>query len=336
MTAQPDLPLHLWDDHAQHPAYRDASAEERTRIDQFRRDGVVVLPGAIEGELVERVRRQLAGCRQLWRSDRIQDAWRHRPAVRELAAHPRILAELRRLYGREPLPFQTLGFRVGTSQPAHADDVHFDSIPHGFMCGVWVALEDVGADQGPLRYHPGTHLQPLVELAEARRADGTFCYPTYEELLAQRLEGTTVVDFEARAGDAIVWAAGTVHGGAPVRSVGSTRWSQATHYFFEDCIYVTPMRGDPTTGAHRIREPLVDIRSGRPVPHLRHGRAARLLRVGSGMAHVLEEADRPSALRRATSRARSAAAHLGRRTRAARWAATGRAVRLASWRRTEP
>lgn len=29
------------------------------------------------------------------------------------------------------------------------------------MCGVWVALEDVGPDQGPLVYYPGSHRWPI-------------------------------------------------------------------------------------------------------------------------------------------------------------------------------
>ena len=59
-------------------------------------------------------------------------------------------------YGREPLPFQTLNFRVGTQQEPHSDAFHFNSDPPGFMCGVWVALEDIDEASGPLVYFPGS------------------------------------------------------------------------------------------------------------------------------------------------------------------------------------
>ena len=43
------------------------------------------------------------------------------------------LDALRELYQREPRPFQTLNFPVGTMQKPHADSVHFNSGPAGFM-----------------------------------------------------------------------------------------------------------------------------------------------------------------------------------------------------------
>ena len=88
--------------------------------------------------------------------------------MRALATAPKVLALLDELYGREPLPFQTLNFRRGTQQAPHSDALHFSTIPAGFMCGVWVALEDMDMDNGPLVYYPGSHLLPEVHDAGAR------------------------------------------------------------------------------------------------------------------------------------------------------------------------
>ena len=71
-----------------------------------------------------------------------------------------ILRLLETLYGRPAFPFQTLTFPVGTQQPPHSDSVHFSAVPDGFMCGVWVALEDIDTDNGPLIYYPGSHRWP--------------------------------------------------------------------------------------------------------------------------------------------------------------------------------
>src|SRR5262245_34686532 len=49
-------------------------------------------------------------------SRRIQDAWKIDADVKLIATAPRVLAVLRDLYGREPRPFQTLNFRVGSEQ----------------------------------------------------------------------------------------------------------------------------------------------------------------------------------------------------------------------------
>ena len=85
---------------------------------------------------------------------RAQDLhWWH-DSVKRLALHPRVLATVAELYGVAPLAFQTLNFEVGTEQPPHSDTVHFNSIPAGWMCGVWIALEDIGPEQGPFSRSP--------------------------------------------------------------------------------------------------------------------------------------------------------------------------------------
>lgn len=99
-----------------------------------------------------------------WRENRglrVQDAYRFNADVQRIAANPQILALLSTLYGRQAWPFQTLNFPVGTQQHFHSDAVHFSSVPERFMCGVWVALEDVGPEQGPLKYYSGTHKWPI-------------------------------------------------------------------------------------------------------------------------------------------------------------------------------
>ena len=91
----------------------------------------------------------------------VQDAWRVDDDVKSLACNADILALLKKLYGRAPFPFQTLNFRHGSEQHMHTDAVHFSSNPERFMCGVWVALEEVHAGNGPLFYYEGSHRWPI-------------------------------------------------------------------------------------------------------------------------------------------------------------------------------
>ena len=112
---------------------------------------------------------------------RIQDAWQFSSDVRSIATSEPILRILRFLYGREPIPFQTLNFPVPTEQRAHSDTVHFNTVPHGFMCGVWVALEDVDADNGPLFYYPGSQNLPVNHMQDLGLRSGAEFYPQYEE-----------------------------------------------------------------------------------------------------------------------------------------------------------
>ena len=95
--------------------------------------------------------------------NRIQDAWTESEAVRSLAVAPKVLSLLETLYGKRPIPFQTLNFLRGSQQQTHSDSFHFHSFPKHYMCGVWVALEDLTEDNGPLHYYPGSHLLPDYE-----------------------------------------------------------------------------------------------------------------------------------------------------------------------------
>lgn len=179
---------------------------------------------------------------------RIQDAWRVSDNVRAVARAPAVLEVLSELYGRSPRPFQTLNFRVGTQQAPHSDTIHFNSEPAGFMCGVWLALEDIDMDNGPLVYYPGSQRLPEVRMSEVGVRAAAEEYPSYEAYIAKVIdrEGLEPSHATLRRGEALVWAANLLHGGAPQRNPDRTRLSQVTHYFFEGCRYWTPLLSEET------------------------------------------------------------------------------------------
>jgi hypothetical protein len=195
---------------------------------------------------------------------RVQDAWLRAPAVRQLALHPTINAFLRAAYGREPFPFQTLSFRTGSEQPLHADTIHFHSVPERFMCGVWFALEDVKPDAGPLIYHVGSHRLPVMTLQDAGLI-GRSRPAAYEEhylpAFQRRIAESGLPQERAliRKGQAFMWAANLAHGGAPITREGATRRSLVAHYYFEGCLYHTPLQADGPR--LRLRAPS-DLRTG--------------------------------------------------------------------------
>jgi ectoine hydroxylase-related dioxygenase (phytanoyl-CoA dioxygenase family) len=233
---------------------------------QFERDGYLVIEEAVAPEalldaIVEALR-DLYG-KPLHERDgvvyyrnRIQDAWRIDEHVKALALAPRILALLQDLFGRKPLPFQTINFRIGSQQKAHSDALHFNSEPEGFMCGVWVALEDVDMDNGPVVFYPGSHRLPFVSMADAGLEANESSYGDYERHIEQLIQrdGLEPRFATIEKGQALVWAANLLHGGAPQPDRTRSRHSQVTHYFFEGCRYWAPMvsEGDDV----RWREPV--------------------------------------------------------------------------------
>lgn len=202
---------------------------------------------------------------------RIQDAWKEDEDVRALAANQTVINLLSKLYGRNAFPFQTLNFPVGTQQDAHSDSVHFSSLPERFMCGVWLAMEDIGPDAGPLFYHPGSHRWPIMSNALIeRRGYGSDLMsaqdpygPAWRALCDA--QGSQKEVFLARKGQALIWCANLLHGGSPQNNPALTRWSQVTHYYFDDCIYYTPAFSDEAVGRLQLRDP-VSVSDGRLRP----------------------------------------------------------------------
>jgi len=207
---------------------------------------------------------------------RVQDCWNTNPIVRDFATNPRILDLLEQLYGRRPFPFQTLNFPVGTEQHFHTDAVHFSCCPERFMCGVWIALEDIDESAGPLVYYPGSHKLPIFkneEFGHCVKRGVRAQQNIYEQGWRALVEavGLKPKRFLPRKGQALIWAANLLHGGDEHSDPERTRWSQVTHYYFRDCIYYTPMESSPFLGNVAVRT-VIDIGTGRVVPNSLCGR----------------------------------------------------------------
>ena len=252
--------------------YRSATTARQELADAFHTQGYVVVPDLVPDATVLAARSagEAEYARRRAGTDRVTDAWRWRPGTRALAVDPATLDLVTFLLGRRAVPFQTLTFRTGTEQRAHADTIHFDTLPAGFTCGVWVALEDVADDQGPLVVHPGSHRVPPSYPEDLGLAPGDgssgFDRTRYEDAVAEQVRDLPPRRLPVVRGTAVVWAADLVHGGAPVDRPGSTRWSQVTHFFGEGCVYVTPQRSRRDEDRYAVRDPLVNVATGRPEP----------------------------------------------------------------------
>lgn len=206
---------------------------------------------------------------------RLQDGWRFCSAISSLAGHPLVLQLLETLYGRSPFCFQTLNFPVGSQQHFHSDALHFHSYPFGFMCGVWIALEDIQAGSGPLVYYPGSHRLPYCSAeSEGFSPEQVAAEPhpqrLFEPFWRQQVKqgGFAAESFLPRQGQALIWHANLLHGGLPVQQRQLTRWSQVSHYYFHGCLYTTPMHSFClAAGGARLRDPIDVGQPKRRFPH---------------------------------------------------------------------
>jgi len=234
----------------------------QTQIDEFHRDGYVIADFGFADADIESLK---AALHPVYNPEhlkapsfgaRIQDAWKFTREAHTLATNANVLSALEQLYGRRPLPFQTLNFPVGTQQRTHSDTIHFNSQPAGFMAGVWVALEDIDDNNGPLEYYPGSHLLPEVSMQDAGLEAGYHNYGGYEDFIAEHVKATGIAPAYGLMpkGHALIWHANLLHGGSQQKDPRRTRHSQVTHYFFEDCKYYTPMHSTPDKLAYRKPE----------------------------------------------------------------------------------
>lgn len=258
--------------------------QERDIAVRLNRSGFAVFdfPDASINDRIDRIRSRLgvrlgladdgSGDFAALSGKRIQDAWQFDEDVQAIAANPTVLDLLGKLYGRRAFPFQTLNFPVGTEQWLHTDSVHFSSIPERFMCGVWLAMEDVGPDSGPLTYVPGSHRWPVMNNTIIGRrgwksnpvsAQDPYAVGWDALIKAQNAQQEF---FCARKGQALIWCANLLHGGSRRLDEQLTRWSQVTHYYFDECLYYTPAFSDEPLGRLDLREPM-DVGTGRKVPN---------------------------------------------------------------------
>ncbi|RVU26991.1 phytanoyl-CoA dioxygenase family protein [Sandaracinomonas limnophila] len=254
---------------------KDFSEDELKLVRDFNQNGFAVIKNAYSDEEINAVKKEMDekafnpqfNYENMRDERRSQDLWMYSEPVRQMSCKPSILSVLEKLYDREVVPFQTLNFKFGSQQRAHSDTIHFSSLPPRFMCGVWVALEDITEENGPLFYYPGSHKTPEFNFNDFRSdmLDSSYDnYTQYEDFIEDYL---SVTDFKknvfmAKKGDALIWSSNIIHGGSPVLKEGTSRYSQVTHYFFKDCLYYTPMNSNTLTGEWAMRTSLKNMRNG--------------------------------------------------------------------------
>jgi len=218
---------------------------------QFRRPPAwldITSPGTYQGNRTVPLR--LASQRVRLRSYRLKDAALIRESVWEqIANDERLLSVIEALIGPTGRLVSSLLFERGSQQSLHDDTWYYlaSDAPAGLV-GVWVALEDVHVDSGPLTYIPGSHRRPEVVLnrnADVKDRRLRLAFPFFPSSMAP-LEmqdaayrdalkwvagnGLRVQRFLAQVGDVGIWSERLLHGGDHVKNWFRTRRSLVLHY----------------------------------------------------------------------------------------------------------
>jgi len=241
----------------------------------YLRDGLIIVPGAIPVELLEAFDQDLDRLsdldsappllgsieidgpnkyyqarylRNLGVKDfrleppglKLVDLQRFLPSAEQLAFHPVITSFLSELFGSPAALIQSLTFWKGSEQSVHQD---FSYVHHhrelAHLAAVWIPLEDIKADAGPLVYYPGSHRPDELGffdwgggsiLASRDAPDSTFtAYGAHLEKQLRVHKRKSQI-FLPRRGDILIWHGALVHGGTPMNNPDLTRKSYVCHY----------------------------------------------------------------------------------------------------------
>lgn len=220
-------------------------------LENLERDGFVVVSGAVDAALVDELNQRIARFKQRnakaasrnldehGRLYRVVNLHLAVDALTRLLTDNRAIAVCDRFFGEPTSLYTSLYYERGSEQGLHRDTPLFATTPAERYMGVWVALDDVSDDNGPLMVVPGSHKLPPVDVQALRRevfGDGPIDpmapagWTAYQAVVAAQCEtaGLTARPVHVARGDVIIWHPQLFHGGAP-HAAARTRRSVVMH-----------------------------------------------------------------------------------------------------------
>ena len=225
----------------------------RPEVEQFLNDGVAIVKAGVPREFALEMKAYFDEIKQLNAElfeqaknedgalQRLGNMHRAFPRFLELFTRNRALAVQDYLFGAPTSLYTTLFFEQGSQQPFHRDTPLFCTRPEYTYCGMWVPMEDIDAENGPLKYFRGGHLLPeqnrqqiakqrYPDLNDVPYNDGEL-WITYQDGVAAECRRLGLQEVEAHlgAGDTLIWHPQMPHGGAAHLDKTRTRCSMVFH-----------------------------------------------------------------------------------------------------------
>lgn len=222
--------------------------ESRESILSFTENGYLIIRNYLLFTVVETVNNEIEkllteGKVNFNDRKKIMFAIHHSNLLRNIGEDKRLTDFLGALLGGDAMLFQSINFIMGSEQRTHSDSIHMTTYPLGGLLGVWIALDDINENNGPLHYYPGSHKLPYYLNSDydndgSALLIGKQSYNAYEEMIAAKIKEKAIKKeiFTANKGDLLVWHANLFHGGESHKDKSLTRKSMVLHYFKKDSI----------------------------------------------------------------------------------------------------
>ena len=198
------------------------------------------------------------------KSPRIVEAWKDISEIRKIAYDKILIKLLKALKNnKKPIPFSSINFMKGTEQPMHSDYIHFATLPHNYLLGVWIAMEDINKDSGPLAIVEKSHKFPIlsneklhlkIPKNEKELKKNYTIYENYIKNLINKNK-SEIKELPIKKSDIIIWDANLLHGALKIKNNKLTRKSMVLHYHFADCKkYYNPIYSMTSKKIYALRD----------------------------------------------------------------------------------
>lgn len=195
-------------------------------------------------------------------SYRIADLHTYSEAALSLYLQPQVFEYIELILGEPAIATQSLYFEWGSQQQLHRDSVYSAHLMRpDHLLVAWIALEDIGADSGPVTYVPGSHRVPYY-----RYSSGQFAFElsqdsdrearAAEEWYRGRCQeaGLSAEVFTCARGDVLLWHPSLIHGGSPPVDRSLTRKSLVVQYSTESTMWRTQNSYVEGSGDSEVRD----------------------------------------------------------------------------------
>jgi phytanoyl-CoA hydroxylase len=228
--------------------FKNSSSEVQNHFLDYPKNGYIILKNYLSNKTVDDINLEIdnllnTGKIKFVQRNKLMFVLKQSQLIKSIGEDLKLKEFLNSLLNDEAVLFQSINFITGSEQHTHSDSVHMTTFPLGGLLGVWVALEDITEENGPLHYYPGSHLLPYYLNPDYSNVGnkwliGDKSYTAYEDMLEFKVKEQNLqkLVFKANKGDLLIWHANLMHGGEPHLNKNKTRKSMVFHYYAKHCI----------------------------------------------------------------------------------------------------
>lgn len=247
------------------------SEAEAERLRFFVANGYLVFEDMIDTDLVDKVNADIDDAvakghqnYQYGSSQRIELLQLSYENVRKLWLDRRHLRIVDLIFGAQARPCQTLTYVFGSQQDEHQDTIHLTSFPAGYMCGTWIALQDIVPDSGELIVYPGSHRENRIRMrdvgCEKVNGDWSEFGRTVGAEWSKMAERYEPLVYRPKKGTVLIWHENLLHAGSVRKDTSLERRSIVLHSFADGAVVYYDSTGK--NGSAIRREALASAEAG--------------------------------------------------------------------------